>query len=288
MRQRLFGTLPLLLFGLLFARSSAAQDSEASREASPAEVEQCVAQHDSARQLRLNESWLNARAAMQDCADERCPMAIAADCRAWLEELARVLPTLLIVVEREDDAQRGAPLRALLDGAPLEIPDPPAPIELLPGRHQLRVELGGSFVERELMVQSSEKNHIEHIRFAAKARPVAAPQPQFHRPIPVLTYALSAGAVVAFAGAGVLLESALQKRQEAELNCAPYCPTSVRDSIRARLVLADIAAGAGLLLTGLGLYTFVRRPVVASQARSGGPALVATPSGAAFFWQGQF
>lgn len=290
MKQRLALALASIFCALSFAQSSAAQDPEASRETSPADVEQCVAQHDSARKLRLSERWLAARSAMLACADERCPMAIGADCRAWFEELASVLPTLIVVVQREDPVSRSSPLHVLLDGEPLDLPEPPAPVELLPGRHHLRVELGSSFVERDVSLKKGEKNHLEHFRVGPHPLPPPSPSSPLtpSRPIPVPTYAFSAGALVAFGGAAALLESALRQRQEAELTCAPYCAHSVRKRIQTRLVLADIAAGTGLVLAGLGLYSFVRRPVLTSLARGFGPALVTTNDSAALFWQGQF
>ena len=108
----------------LLAATCAAQDvAEGAAETSTVDIEQCVAEHDRAQQSRLREQWLAAREAMSNCAVARCPLAIASDCRAWLDELERVLPTLLIVIEREDPAledimvlDRGRPDQALRQG----------------------------------------------------------------------------------------------------------------------------------------------------------------------------
>jgi hypothetical protein len=59
--------------------SLAQQADDTLRETSTEEVEHCVAQHALGRQLRLEEHWFEARTAMNDCASERCPLAIAAD-----------------------------------------------------------------------------------------------------------------------------------------------------------------------------------------------------------------
>jgi len=72
-------------------------------EASTADVERCVNQHETARLLRLNEQWLDARRAMTRCADESCPIAIRTDCAEWLGELSQIIPTLIVVVERDDE-----------------------------------------------------------------------------------------------------------------------------------------------------------------------------------------
>ncbi|HEY3254406.1 MAG TPA: hypothetical protein VGJ91_10670, partial [Polyangiaceae bacterium] len=256
--------------------------------------EQCVAQHDSARQLRLSEQWQGARAAMISCADERCPLAIAADCRAWLDELAKLMPTLIIVVEGDELAARNSALRVELDGASLELKDPPSPIELLPGAHRLRFELslsGEQPVDLRFVLEKGEKNHIERVRFVrpAASRPAApAASPIATRPIPASTYWLSAGALVAFASSAAFLVSGLNEHADAQAICAPNCDHDIHTSIQARLLLADISGGAGLLLGGLAVYTYLKRPVVLKPARPSGPALSANGQGFSLFWRGQF
>src|SRR5438067_437953 len=81
--------------------------TNATDESSTEQIEHCVSEHDRARQLRLEEHWLDARVAMNACAIDRCPLAISADCRLWLDEVNRALPTLLVLVERSD----GLPVR---------------------------------------------------------------------------------------------------------------------------------------------------------------------------------
>jgi hypothetical protein len=274
------------------ASTSFAQGSpETSEETSTQAVEQCVAQHDSARQLRLQEQWPSARAAMLGCADQRCPLAIAADCRAWLDELARVLPTLLVVVELEDPAQRSL-LRVELDGAPLQLPERPAPLELTPGPHRLRLQLGsGAPVERSLVLQKGEKNHVEQVRFAHQGPEqvsAPAPGPVATRPIPPVTYWLSAGALVAYASSAAFLSLGVREHRDAQVQCAPTCDSGTRRSIETKLVLADAAGGIGIALTGLALFTYLRRPLVGGEARASGPVVAASGQGATLFWRGQF
>lgn len=265
---------------------------ELSKETSAVQVGQCVAQHDSARQLRLEEQWLSSRAAMLSCADERCPLAIAADCRAWLDELIGLMPTLLVVVEAEELAAHHSALLVELDGTRVELSDPPRPIELLPGTHRLRLELRGRPpVERQFELAKGEKNHIERIRFApppsAPPPPHAAPR-SATRPVPTSTYWYSAGALVAFASSAAFLVSGLKEHSDARDICAPNCGRSISTSIQARLLLADITGGAGLVLGGLAAYTYLRRPVVFSKTPPSGPAVSANAQGISLVWRGQF
>ena len=67
MNRRSASTLTLTLTTLSSSVCFAQGATEPSKETSRAEVEQCVAEHDRARQLRLGEQWQDARAAMVSC-----------------------------------------------------------------------------------------------------------------------------------------------------------------------------------------------------------------------------
>ncbi|HYQ04504.1 MAG TPA: hypothetical protein VER96_37785 [Polyangiaceae bacterium] len=290
MNRRSASTLALTLITFLTTVCFAEESTEASKETSRAEVEQCVAQHDSARQLRLSEQWLSARSAMTSCADERCPLAIASDCRAWLDELATLMPTLIIVVE--GDAAPHANVRVELDGSRVELGDSPNSIELLPGAHQLRFELSGEPpVVLSFSLKKGEKNHIARVRVGppkAPQLPAPTPTPVQTRPVPMATYWLSAGALAAFATSTAFLVSGLNEHADAQAICAPNCDPRIRSSIDARLLAADIAGGAGIVLGGLALYTYLRRPVVFAEAPAAGPTVSATRDGFSLSWHGQF
>jgi hypothetical protein len=235
---------------------------------STAEVQRCVEAHDNARVLMLEEKWLEAREGMNRCQDAVCPLAIRSDCAAWLEEVARILPTLLVVVERDDDGK--APVELELDGRRLELPNPPRPIEVLPGTHLLRVNLVPyPQVERVVVLNKGDKNHVVRVQFTHERQPLPvvapsqpAPKAAPSRPIPVTTYALAGGALAAFATSGIFLASALTSRNDALDRCAPVCEDSVKNSIDARLLAADIFGAAGIVLGGFAVYTFVTRPTV--------------------------
>jgi len=292
MNRRSASTLALTLATLLTSVGLAQGAAEASKETSRAEVEQCVALHDSGRQLRLDEQWQGARTAMMSCADERCPLAIAADCRAWLDELVRLMPTLIIVVEGNDQAARQPALRVELDGASVELKDPPSPIELLPGAHRLRLEMPGTPpIERAFSLEKGEKNHIERVRFApprAAPAPTPAASPTSTRPVPAASYWLAGGALAAFATSTAFLVSGLNEHADAQAICAPNCDHDIHTSIQTRLLVADIAAGAGLVLGGLAVYTYLRRPVVLTEPRPSGPTVSANGQGMSLIWRGRF
>jgi hypothetical protein len=248
----------------------------ASNELSAPAVAECVAAHDRAGLLRHEDQWVEARAAMQRCADDACPIAIRSDCRSWLDELGAALPTVLVDIERDDDGKR--PVLLELEGRRLELPGKPDPIELLPGNHRLRFTLPGyAPVEVDVTLAKGEKNHVVRARFLRPkavpppARPVVVAPPRPTRPVPLATYLYGGGSIVAFATSAVLLGAALDSRANAREACAPGCPKARRDSIDRRLLISDLVGISGLALGGLAVYTYVRRPWVTPS--SAGPAI---------------
>lgn len=251
----------------------------ASGELSAPAVAECVAAHDNAALLRLKDQFLDARAAMQQCANEACPIAIRSDCRGWLDELAAALPSLLVVIERDDDGTR--PVRLDLDGRRLELPEKLGPIEVVPGPHRLRFTLDGyPEVDVELTLEKREKNHVVRVRFVhpraavPPPRPPAPPPARRTRPTPVATYLYGGGSVLAFGTSAVLLGAALDSLSTARDECAPGCPTARRESLERRLLVVDLVGVAGLGLGGLAVYSYVRRPWVTETSR--GPVVGVT------------
>jgi len=266
--------------------SAFADDAELTPEASIERVQTCAADHDRARQMLLAERWLDARSAMRACAATSCPLAIKSDCQAWLDDLNRMLPTALILVERSSGAP--SPQRIELDGAPFTLTDPPAPLELLPGVHHLRIELSaGPPLTRDFALKKGEKNHVERLLVPT---PLPPPKPraravELHRPVPPVTYLLAGGAVAAFAGSTAWLVSALHERGDARATCAPACDPDVRTSIDTRLLFSDLSAGAGVALGALALYSFLQRPTVAREVE---PQLDASTNGVSISLRGRF
>ncbi len=291
-RELAASVLAFLLVAGRTAPCLAADEPPVTSDTSTAEVQRCVEAHDNARVLMLQENWVEAREGMKRCQDPACPLAIRSDCSVWLEEVARILPTLLVVVERDDDGKARVELD--IDGKTIELPNPPAPIEVLPGTHLVRVHLPPHApVERVVVLGKGEKNHLVRIRFAQEpqpAPPAPPPSPANHRepsrPIPPVTYALAGGAAAAFVTSGILLASALTSRSEALDRCAPVCTDDERESIDARLLAADIFGAAGLVMSGFAVYTFVTRPTV--QPRALTPTFGVTQAGPRFSIEGHF
>lgn len=273
----------LLLVAALASGSLARADEHAAPPAdSSAALTLCVESHERAGMLRLEERWSEAREAMQACSQESCPLTLRTDCARWLEELRDMLPTLLVVVERDDDGR--APLRVSLDGRELALSEPLRPIEVLPGTHRLDFELPSyAPLKHEVNVRIGEKNKVVRVRFAREAPPSPpaerAPSPApvtriTHRPVPTSTYVFAGAGLLAFGGSGVMFAAALTRRDEARKRCAPGCYDGEREEVDRLLLGADIAAAGGLMLGGLAIYTFVARPTLVLPMRGNVEVLV--------------
>jgi hypothetical protein len=259
------------------------------------EVEGCVKAHDEAAVLLHQERWLDAREAMSRCTADVCPIAIRSDCEAWLDDVAAALPTLLVVIERDDDGSR--PVRMELGGRSLELPAKIGPIEVLPGPHRLRFVLEGyPPVELHATLAKGEKNHVVNVRFQKPrpAAPVTAPEPPpppppvRRRPVPLATYLYGGGALVAFAASGALLGSALVAKASAEDDCAPGCMRGERESIDRRLLLSDIGGILGVGLAGLAVYSYVKRPWVTDRVGGASVRVSVNPGSAELSLGGTF
>jgi hypothetical protein len=265
-RRALLGSVWLVSSRPVLAQTAADESGEGVvTSIDPPIVAGCVRDHDSAQMLRLHENWADARQAMQRCAEERCPIAIRSDCRAWLDELAKSTPATLVMIQRDEGDPR--PIELEVDGKSQLVAEATVSLELLPGKHTLRFKLPPHApIEREVSVVLGHKPPLVVVRFPSAAptgpepRTIAGTEP---RPIPAPVYWYSAGAVVAFAASGALLASALSSRSEARIRCAPECDREA-SSIRTRLLLADLSGGVGLALTGLAVLSFVRRPAAVS------------------------
>ncbi|HEY4158603.1 MAG TPA: hypothetical protein VGM29_10920 [Polyangiaceae bacterium] len=276
----------------LFSHAALADESDAPPPASMDVVQGCVSAHEKARLSSLQEDWAAMREAVSACTSETCPLAIRSDCATWRDDLERVLPTLLVVVER---GATGSPVTLELDGQAIELAEPSAPMQTLPGKHRLRF-LSPPFapIEQELSLAKGEKDHVVRVRFGAlqgAAAPSTAPaavSTRSSRPVPWSTIALSGGALAAFATSTALLVSALSKRAEARASCAPVCDTSVRSGIQSRLLLSDLSGGAGLVFAGLAVYTYLERPIVRERVMLAVPGVAFDEHALRLLVQGDF
>lgn len=228
-------------------------------------VKECVRIHEHARLLWNDQRWLEARNEMAGCVEEHCPAAIRSECRFWRDEITRTLPSVLLVIERDEPKKGHESAVAELDGKVLGRVEPFARLDVDPGTHRVRVLLPGyDPIERSLDARPGKKNIVMLVSFKSE-RPAPMIPLRITRPVPAVTYWSAGGALLALGISQALLWSALAARKDAA-RCKPACGADVVDGIKTKAILADVAGVTGFVLAGLSLTTFIQRPEVAVPA----------------------
>ncbi|HEX3855642.1 MAG TPA: hypothetical protein VHW01_31985, partial [Polyangiaceae bacterium] len=161
----------LLLGGMLLSPSIAAADAQ-----------RCVQQSNDGADLRDAHHMLAARSAYRACVTEAdCPAVVRSECSAALDELAAIIPTLIVALRDEQGHDLlGGTLwldgnAVALDGSALEVD---------PGAHDLTASSGSLRSHlRVLVVEKDTSRRIEIVMQAPNTElTVAAPAPSAARP----------------------------------------------------------------------------------------------------------
>jgi hypothetical protein len=260
-------------------------------------VQACIDRRDRGQMLRIDGRWLESRAVLERCASDRCPILVRADCQAWLSELSRLIPSIVVVL---DQPERGTEKAKVFIGGTPEAGQAfrtEVPIELEPGTHRLRIEMAPFVpVETTITPMPGEQKRLVRVRFAEphRARPEAtpvadtAPAIVYERPIPASTYLFAAGALAGASASAFLFVAARSDLEEARETCAPICSEDDRRSVERRLLAADIVGVAALLLGGAATYTFFDRPSVPVEVGRAALSLHGTSTGGELAVRGVF
>lgn len=166
-----------------------------------------------------------------------CPQALAADCTRWASDLQSVLGRVTIAIRARD----GGVLRdqkLSIDGVERRIGEP---LELDPGRHELRAEAAGYEPRTQLIEVTSGMagtSTMELDRAASKPR---------EREAPNLVGPLVLGGVglLILTGAAVLISAGHLDVSDMRDSCAPSCPADRVDGVRDLWTAGGVLAAAG-------------------------------------------
>jgi hypothetical protein len=262
------------------------------------EAEACFSAAEAAQPLMKERKLRAAQRRLQACAREECPRAARNDCRTWLADVTRALPTVVFVA-REESA--GGALRAVedvrvsVDGEVVATQLDASAVPVDPGMHAVRFEHAGfDPVEQRVDVREGESHREIDAVFRAAPPPVkAAPVPVVQpppppppppeettsstlppeetpaaAPVPAGAYVLGGAGIVAL-GVGVTMEVlGLSDRQHLSDTCGTMrtCPQSDVDAARGRVLVGDIALGASALLFAGAAYVYFTRGTTPAQA----------------------
>lgn len=253
--------LPAWLAPLALAASLQAKSAHA-------DVKECIDHHSNGQLLRDESRFVAARARFVSCAEATCPDAIRAECAAFLSELDRAIPS--VVLAARDEQGRDVPgVRVELDGRAVEGALNGRAIPIDPGRHRFRfVTPDGRVQEVESVAQESIKGRPIEARFAAPPAPVPVPSPPPAPPseapvpnaTPIVAYVLGGAGLAALAGAGYFAWSGRRERQELSETCSPRCADEQVDPVRSKYLVADVLLVLGVASIGTGAYFYFSAP----------------------------
>jgi hypothetical protein len=236
---------------------------------------QCVDANTQAQVLRKQGSFKAARTALRTCSDPSCPGIVRNDCSARLDELARIMPSVIL------EASGGATgVSVTLDGEPAPGPLDGRPIEVDPGEHHIVFRAPGRDpVTRVVTLDEGEKNRRVQASFET---PGEKPAPSNGGTLRVAGIAFSAAAV---AGVGVgsvfgILSFSAWGSVKSECATAGACDYPKATSDRAQAIdfatASDVAfaIGGALAVTGAVLFALGLRAAPTVGPRTIGFVLV--------------
>jgi hypothetical protein len=235
-------------------------------------VAQCLSTSEQGQADRDEGRYKRARDAFVSCSNDACPVVVRRDCLKWLSELDASAPTIVFVARDERGADLGD-VTVRVDGEVLTTRLDGKPINVDPGRHELEMEAAGRRASRmAIIVNAGERSRIVQVRLDA-AEPPPSPRPPPPPPpeqtpaapaprVPVASIILGGAGALSVGVAAYLWLSArsdLDALENSPCAVTKSCDASDVRSVRARLVVGDVLALAGLAAIGAGAWLWLTR-----------------------------
>jgi hypothetical protein len=209
--------------------------------------------------LRDGHRLVEARERFRFCAQDECPVSMKGDCTAWLADVEKSLPTVVVSASSETGTDLtdivvlvdGRPFISMLDGKSV-------PID--PGPHTFRfVRAGGVSIERQVVSVEGEKDLRVSIVLAS---PLEAAQKVRHStagPSPRLTlaWALTGAGGAAIATGAVAGLTAIVNKDAAHCDADRRCDAAPLSTARTAAAVADVGFVAGGALAAAGVALFL-------------------------------
>jgi hypothetical protein len=218
-----------------------------------ADREACFSSAESAQQLRKSGHLRDARDRLNVCAQPGCPASVQSDCVTWLAQVGNDLPT--IIVQAHDASGNDlSDVRVLVDGVTAASRLEGKPIEIDPGRHELRIEREGvSAVSRSLVAVAGQKGRVIDVELDRAAHH-ETPAGVSRLSVPVLV--LGGVGAAALVATGVFWVWGRSDYSNLQGSCSPSCNPSDVSGVRTKLIVGDVALGVGVVSLGLAAWLF--------------------------------
>ncbi len=259
--------------------------------ATPQDKQACIAASEKAQQLRADSKLMSSREQLLSCARDVCPAVVRKDCARWLAEVEEALPTIVLAA-RDGAGHDVAAVKVTVDDKPFadKLEGKAQPID--PGSHVFKFEReGGPSLTETVLVREGEKNRIVSVTFAAPSDGAAAAAPgksdaalPGERVVNPAAWVLGGVGVAAFASFAYFGISGRSRASELRSTCAPGCAESDVDSVKSKLLIADVSLGVSVVSLGIATYLFLNPTRSESKSVSFSPL----PGGGALHLSGSF
>lgn len=261
-----------------------AQPSGVARAQDRSAVAACVKASDEGQQQRDEGKLLDAKERFIECSQESCPSVVRKECAQWLTQLNARIPKIVPVLKDETGADV---LKAtlLVDGKEVATELDGKAIALDPGQHTFRFEVAGKApVEVKAVIRDGEQRRTVEASLAPDRPAPTTPPPavELDQGSPVLGYVLAGVGVVGLGSFGYFAYSGTSKKSDLEKTCAPNCLQSDVDSVKQKLLIADVSLAVGIVALGVGAYLILTHGSGKSAPKAAASQLLVGPTGAGF------
>jgi hypothetical protein len=261
------------------------------------EVATCVKASEAAQSLRDEGKYKRAREQLLVCTRDACPSVVRKDCAGWLSEIDASMPSV-VVSARDASGKDLVDVKVTLDGQPLTDKLDGKPVTIDPGKHALRYEATGSpAVEEEIVMHAGEKNRALNVRLGAPAGPAPSPASPSEaspradtggRVPPAVAFVLGGIGLVAIGSFAYFGLTGKNDVSDLRSTCAPACDQDKVDKARAKLIIADISLGVGIVALGVATYLLIANRPAASATVTTAIDVKAVPGGGVAQLGGRF
>jgi hypothetical protein len=234
------------------------------------EKSMCSAKYQSAQRQRAAGKLTLARTDLLQCAEPACPPFVSNDCKTWLAEVDRDLPTLVFAVL---DSNGGDVPSAVVrvDGVDVANATDGLGHAVDPGGHVFEASAGGQTLRQQLVVRVAEKSRRVELRLPIASAQLAegsASSPRVH----IGVYVLGSVGVAGLAVGTALWIAGSHAAKTYNADCITTgCTESQRTRVARELVAGDLAWGLGLA-AGIGAVAVVLGHHDAAATVSFGPS----------------
>ena len=226
------------------------------------EKEACVAAYEATQTMRKEGTLTEAREKALFCAQDGCPAVIRDDCTAWVSDIEKSIPSIVLSVS-DATGKDVVDVTVSIDGKVVKEKLDGKSIALDPGSHKLHLESPGQpAYDQDLVAREGEKNRTILVKLGgdvATGGGDTAPV-SLERPTPASVYVLGVVGIVGLgAFAGFALAGNSKKSDLDAQNCKPNCAQSDVDSIKSKYLLADISLGIGVVALGAATVLYLTR-----------------------------